>query len=161
MSGFHVEIDDDRNFYTVKEIAPMFLVTGYTVREWIKTGQLRAGKIGRMYLVYPQDLRRFCIEKFGFEPEPEQEDENQLELFSEPVDEERYAEMSKPLPAPEETPEEPQETKEILEDGSGTLEEEDQPEGAARTHIVSEGSLVDPESPSKTITANPVQFWPN
>lgn len=41
----------DTKFYTVDEIAEKLMVTKYAVREWIKSGQLQAVKLGKSYRV--------------------------------------------------------------------------------------------------------------
>ena len=62
--------DSERNFYTVDEVALMFDVTPYTIRGWIRKGDLKAPKVGRIYTIYPADLRQFAIEKFDIETLP-------------------------------------------------------------------------------------------
>lgn len=57
------QIDDNKS-YTVNEVAKMFRVTPYTVREWIKRGQLTAIKVGRRYLIRPQDLHEYIRNKY-------------------------------------------------------------------------------------------------
>lgn len=61
------EVEPPRGpFYTTAQIADMFGVVADTVRDWIKLGQLPAGKVGRSYLVHEKDLKAFTAERFGF-----------------------------------------------------------------------------------------------
>jgi len=46
-------------FVTIDEIAERLHVTTETVRVWIREKQLTAYKIGRSYLVKPEDLEKF------------------------------------------------------------------------------------------------------
>lgn len=51
--------------YGVPEVAEICRVTEATVREWIKSGKLKALKPGRSYLIDEEDLRFFLKEKHG------------------------------------------------------------------------------------------------
>lgn len=41
-------MDNNKEFYTPKEIADLLGVTAYTVRLWIKKGKLKALKVGNL-----------------------------------------------------------------------------------------------------------------
>ena len=59
-------MDLSKKFYTVSEIAVMFQVTEWTVRElWIKSGKLKATKIGKQWRIPHEDLTAFANEKYG------------------------------------------------------------------------------------------------
>lgn len=45
--------------YKCKEIADMYGVSVRTVWEWIKSGKLKAYRIGRLYRIYKEDLEQF------------------------------------------------------------------------------------------------------
>ena len=49
--------------YKCKEVAEMYRVKVSTVWEWIKSGKLKAYRIGRLYRIYKEDLAQF--EKSG------------------------------------------------------------------------------------------------
>ena len=63
------------DYLTVEEVAAMLKVTEPTVREWIKTGALRAmrpsagDKPGRVYRIYRADLDAFVLAANGAAPE--------------------------------------------------------------------------------------------
>lgn len=48
-------------FYTCKEVAEIYLVAETTVWSWIKSGRLRAVKVGKSYRIRKEDVER--IEK--------------------------------------------------------------------------------------------------
>ena len=55
-----------KKFYSVQEVADMFQVTTWTVRElWIKPGKLGATKIGKQWRIPHDDLTKFANEKYG------------------------------------------------------------------------------------------------
>lgn len=45
--------------YTCKEVAEMYRVKEITVWEWVRTGKLKAIKIGRIYRIRKEDLENF------------------------------------------------------------------------------------------------------
>jgi len=45
--------------YSVNDLSKMFDVTPLTLRKYIKTGKLRAQKIGRRYMVTVDSLKEF------------------------------------------------------------------------------------------------------
>jgi excisionase family DNA binding protein len=51
--------------YTVDEVAAIEDVTIWTVREWIKAGQLIATKRGRAYQIKESDLKTYLESKHG------------------------------------------------------------------------------------------------
>jgi excisionase family DNA binding protein len=46
-------------FYTIKETAEAFKVTPQSIRMWIKSGKLKAQRIGRPILITEKNLREF------------------------------------------------------------------------------------------------------
>jgi excisionase family DNA binding protein len=46
-------------FYTVEEVAERLKVTPRTVREWLRTKRLKAGKAGRQWRIHETDLQAF------------------------------------------------------------------------------------------------------
>ncbi len=46
-------------YFSTNEIASLFKVREITVRRWINRGWLQAIKIGKMYRVREQDLKKF------------------------------------------------------------------------------------------------------
>lgn len=51
--------------YTVKQVAQMFQVSDYTVREWIKTGLLQGIKINSRWKVARKQLVILAHNKYG------------------------------------------------------------------------------------------------
>jgi excisionase family DNA binding protein len=51
--------------YTAEEVAVICGVTVWTVREWIKAGQLVGTKRGRAYKITESDLRNYLENKHG------------------------------------------------------------------------------------------------
>lgn len=49
--------------YTCAEVAKMYRVKVITVWEWVRTGKLRASKIGRLYRISRKDLEAFAQSK--------------------------------------------------------------------------------------------------
>lgn len=45
--------------YTCAEVAERYGVKKRTVWEWIRTGKLRAVRVGKLYRVYESDLKAF------------------------------------------------------------------------------------------------------
>ncbi len=52
-------MSNDDEMLTVHEVAQLLRVEPRTVRDWIRTGQLPAIRIGRMLRIRRGDLRRF------------------------------------------------------------------------------------------------------
>ncbi len=53
----------NEEFISLEEVAEQLHVTVDTVRAWVREKQLPAYRIGRAYLVKPEDLRRFIEER--------------------------------------------------------------------------------------------------
>ena len=53
----------ETEFLTVEEIAEKLRVKVYTVREWIRKGELVAYKVGRDYRVKKEDYETFLKER--------------------------------------------------------------------------------------------------
>jgi excisionase family DNA binding protein len=51
--------------YTTDEVARICSVTVWTVREWLKSGQLVGTKRGRSYQIKIEDLRTFLEKRNG------------------------------------------------------------------------------------------------
>lgn len=51
---------EELTFYTVEEVAKMFRVTPQTIRTYIRTGKLRAARIGRPLLITSRALKEFA-----------------------------------------------------------------------------------------------------
>jgi len=49
----------EKNFYTLKDLKEMFGISVRTLREYIKSKELKAYKIGRTYFVVRNDLLVF------------------------------------------------------------------------------------------------------
>ncbi len=49
----------DERLYTVKEVAHRFSVTERTIQNWIKTGKLRATKVGKIIRISESDMQEF------------------------------------------------------------------------------------------------------
>lgn len=62
-------VDLTRRMFSPKEIAEMFSVTEYTVREWIKAGELKATRLGsgsRAPIRVPEaELQDFATKRYG------------------------------------------------------------------------------------------------
>lgn len=56
---------DEMKFYTVNEVAEKFRVTPQTIRTYIRTGKLRASRIGRPHLITEKALREFVAESLA------------------------------------------------------------------------------------------------
>lgn len=52
-------MSEPKLFYTVKELAEILQVHKNQIRNWIKDGRLRAGKIGRSYRISAADLEAY------------------------------------------------------------------------------------------------------
>jgi len=46
-------------FYTVRDLNEGLKVNIYTLRNWIKSGQLKASKVGRNYMINGDNLKEF------------------------------------------------------------------------------------------------------
>lgn len=46
-------------FVTVEEVAKQLRVHEDTIRDWCRTGQLRATKVGKQWRIKPQDIAAF------------------------------------------------------------------------------------------------------
>lgn len=59
--------DETKPYYSIREIMPKLGVCECTVRNYIKSGELKAVKFGRAYYVKSEDLssfmRDFCVLK--------------------------------------------------------------------------------------------------
>ena len=53
----------DEDFLTVEEIAKKLRVKVYTVRDWIRKGELIAYKVGRDYRIKKDDYEKFLQER--------------------------------------------------------------------------------------------------
>jgi excisionase family DNA binding protein len=51
----------EEKYFTPAEIAEKFRVTTRTVWEWIRTGQLRAVKVGKYYRISEAALNEFVV----------------------------------------------------------------------------------------------------
>lgn len=47
---------------TTKQVADIFQVRDYTIREWIKLGKIKAVKIGRRWMVSAEEVDRIIKE---------------------------------------------------------------------------------------------------
>lgn len=50
---------NEETYYTTQEVAKRFKVTYLTVFRWIKSGKLKAFKVGKQYRVKQEDLETF------------------------------------------------------------------------------------------------------
>lgn len=50
---------NEETYYTSQEVAKRFKVTYLTVFRWIKSGKLKAFKVGKQYRVKQEDLEAF------------------------------------------------------------------------------------------------------
>ena len=50
---------EELRIYTVKEVADLLKVSKMTVSRYIKAGKLKSSKLGRMYRIADDDLRKF------------------------------------------------------------------------------------------------------
>lgn len=50
--------------YTTDEVAELFKVTPYTVRNWIKAGRVKALKHGKSYKITQTELTRLATSNF-------------------------------------------------------------------------------------------------
>lgn len=52
-------------FYDSDELATMFGVSKWTIREWFKAGTLKGFKLGKQWRMAEEDLKAFLEEKHG------------------------------------------------------------------------------------------------
>lgn len=66
MSSTEPETDEALEQYlSTNSVAEMFDVTNETVRNWIQSGKLRAGKLAGLWRVRKSEVIRFANEHFG------------------------------------------------------------------------------------------------
>lgn len=62
-------VDLSRKFYSPKEVAELFSVTEQTVRDWIKSGELKSTRLGKgsraPYRVPEAELQAFAMKRYG------------------------------------------------------------------------------------------------
>ncbi len=49
--------------YKVSEVARMLNVSSVAVRKWIKSGRLKAKRVGKLWMIPEDELKRFLGEK--------------------------------------------------------------------------------------------------
>jgi excisionase family DNA binding protein len=62
----HPPIDLTQPLMTVSQIASIFQVSKYTVREWIKSGELEAAKFGREWRASREEVTAFARRRYGY-----------------------------------------------------------------------------------------------
>lgn len=50
---------EELRIYTVKEVADLLKVSKMTISRYIQSGKLKSSKLGRMYRIADDDLRKF------------------------------------------------------------------------------------------------------
>ncbi len=65
--------DTNKNYVTVKELADIIGISRVAVFQRIKAGKIKAGKIGRNYIIYKNDVPEF------FNPALNTQDKRELE----------------------------------------------------------------------------------
>ena len=50
---------EELRIYTVKEVADLLKVSKMTISRYIQSGKLKSSKLGRMYRIAHDDLRKF------------------------------------------------------------------------------------------------------
>lgn len=63
MSNEQINLDDP--LLTIGEVANLFKVAPYTVREWIKEEKFKATKIGNRWRIPKSEIVKFANEKYG------------------------------------------------------------------------------------------------
>ena len=53
---------EELRIYTVKEVADLLKVSKMTISRYIQTGKLKSSKLGRMYRITDDDLRKFLAD---------------------------------------------------------------------------------------------------
>ena len=55
----------ENTFYTLKELSDQLKITIFTLRNWIKAGQLKASKVGREYMISSKSMKVFLEKGTG------------------------------------------------------------------------------------------------
>lgn len=63
-------LSDPDALFTTTEVARLVNTSVSTVRRWVRTGRLRALKVGRLHLVRPTDLEEMFAQEDEEEPSP-------------------------------------------------------------------------------------------
>lgn len=63
-------IDLSQPMMSVADIANIFRVSKYTVREWIKAGDLEAAKFGREWRATREQVTAFARKRYGYSEVP-------------------------------------------------------------------------------------------
>ncbi len=66
-------IDLSQPLMSVAEIANIFQVSKYTVRQWIKDGELEAAKFGREWRATREQVTAFARNRYGYKEAPSHE----------------------------------------------------------------------------------------
>lgn len=53
---------EELRIYTVKEVADLLKVSKMTISRYIQSGKLKSSKLGRMYRITDDDLRKFLAD---------------------------------------------------------------------------------------------------
>ena len=53
---------EELKIYTVKEVADLLKVSKMTISRYIQSGKLKSSKLGRMYRITDDDLRKFLAD---------------------------------------------------------------------------------------------------
>ena len=53
---------EELKIYTVKEVADLLKVSKMTISRYIQSGKLKSSKLGRMYRLTDDDLRKFLAD---------------------------------------------------------------------------------------------------
>jgi excisionase family DNA binding protein len=59
------QISLDDPLLTVAEVADIFKVSTYTVREWIERGHFKATKVGTRWRIPKSEVVRYANERYG------------------------------------------------------------------------------------------------
>ena len=54
-----IGMDEELKVYAVKEVADLLKVSKMSVSRYIKAGKLKSSKLGRMYRITDDDLRKY------------------------------------------------------------------------------------------------------
>ena len=65
MSSSDTEIDNEVTLYTTDQVAELCQVTAYTVRNWLKDGDLRGVKLENQWRIKRSDLLQFLNERYA------------------------------------------------------------------------------------------------
>lgn len=63
MPAPHANYPDKQSFLTPKDVSDLLQVSVYTIRRWIKDGELPAYKVGRFWRIKPTDLDRWLSQQ--------------------------------------------------------------------------------------------------